>query len=214
MENTNPTPNEQSNQAYQNPPTVSPVTDEASPQTGEVQTQPTSPVGPQNSVVAPTWTPSAEAGQMQSSTAPSVEDAEHNYLLSVAFSYFFGGFGVDRFYLGYTATGVLKLLTFGGLGIWHLVDMLLIAFGKKKAKGSQLPLEGYEKHHKAIKMVAIILLIVNALVLVGVVLMFVLTFLSASSLQQHSQDVQLQLNRQQQLQQQQNTNSGPSYYTN
>lgn len=38
-----------------------------------------------------------------------------------------GLFGVDRFYLGYTALGVLKLLTVGGAGIWALIDLIRIA---------------------------------------------------------------------------------------
>ena len=37
-----------------------------------------------------------------------------------------GLFGVDRFYLGYTALGVLKLLTAGGAGIWALIDFIRI----------------------------------------------------------------------------------------
>ena len=37
-----------------------------------------------------------------------------------------GLFGVDRFYLGYTALGLLKLLTVGGAGIWALIDFIRI----------------------------------------------------------------------------------------
>lgn len=38
-----------------------------------------------------------------------------------------GGWGVDRFYIGDTGLGVLKLLTGGGLGVWWLVDLFVIS---------------------------------------------------------------------------------------
>ncbi|NMN97449.1 TM2 domain-containing protein [Antrihabitans stalactiti] len=43
---------------------------------------------------------------------------------------FLGGFGVGRFYLGYTGIGIAQLLTCGGLGIWALIDAILILVGK------------------------------------------------------------------------------------
>jgi hypothetical protein len=43
---------------------------------------------------------------------------------------FAGGFGAHRFYTGYTLYGVLQILTCGGLGIWTLYDLIMIATGK------------------------------------------------------------------------------------
>lgn len=48
-----------------------------------------------------------------------------------------GGLGIDRFYLGYTGMGVLKLLTGGCFGILWILDIAHIANGQlQPADGS------------------------------------------------------------------------------
>jgi len=42
-------------------------------------------------------------------------------------SIFLGAFGVDRFYLGYPALGLLKLCTLGFMFLGQLIDIILIA---------------------------------------------------------------------------------------
>ncbi|MBU0471102.1 MAG: TM2 domain-containing protein [Nanoarchaeota archaeon] len=55
-----------------------------------------------------------------------------NKTIAIILSFFLGTLGIDRFYLGYNGLGVLKLVTFGGCGIWALIDFILIITGKLK----------------------------------------------------------------------------------
>jgi len=53
----------------------------------------------------------------------------YSWSTSVLLSIFLGGFGADRFYLGYVGWGIFKLLSFGGLGVWTIIDATLIWIG-------------------------------------------------------------------------------------
>lgn len=59
------------------------------------------------------------------------KEKEVNWLLCLLMSIFFGSLGVDRFMMGYVGTGLLKLFTFGGFGIWWFIDLILIASKNK-----------------------------------------------------------------------------------
>ncbi len=53
-----------------------------------------------------------------------------NWTTTLIVSIFVGWLGVDRFMMGQTGLGILKLLTAGGFGLWWLVDIILIATKK------------------------------------------------------------------------------------
>ncbi|MGO4103353.1 TM2 domain-containing protein [Leifsonia sp. YAF41] len=73
-----------------------------------------------------------------------------------------GTLGIDRFYLGKVGTGILKLITLGGFGIWALIDLIIVLAGATRDKQG-LPLAGYAEN----KMVALIVTV--ALYVVGAV---------------------------------------------
>lgn len=54
-----------------------------------------------------------------------------NPTVAFLFAFFLGCFGVDRFWLGQTGLGVVKLITCGGCGIWTIIDWFT-AMGRAK----------------------------------------------------------------------------------
>jgi len=72
-----------------------------------------------------------------------------------------GGLGIDRFYLGKVGTGILKLVTLGGLGVWTLVDLIVTLAGKQRDKQGLL-LAGYAKHRVLAWIVTAVLIVLGA----------------------------------------------------
>jgi TM2 domain-containing membrane protein YozV len=50
-------------------------------------------------------------------------------LVALLLCFFLGTLGVHRFYVGKVGTGILMLITLGGLGIWVVIDLILIVVG-------------------------------------------------------------------------------------
>uniref|UniRef100_A0A915DYP9 TM2 domain-containing protein n=1 Tax=Ditylenchus dipsaci TaxID=166011 RepID=A0A915DYP9_9BILA len=53
----------------------------------------------------------------------------YSWSKAMFYSITLGGFGVDRFYLGLWKSGIGKLFSFGGFGIWTIIDIVLIGVG-------------------------------------------------------------------------------------
>ena len=59
-------------------------------------------------------------------------------LLAAILCFLVGCLGVHRFYVGKIGTGVLSLLTLGGLGVWALIDLIFILLGQFSDKEGKL----------------------------------------------------------------------------
>lgn len=66
---------------------------------------------------------------MERAAPQQAETSPKSRLIALILAFFIGGLGIHRFYVGKVGTGILQIVTFGGLGIWVLVDLIMIATG-------------------------------------------------------------------------------------
>lgn len=96
------------------------------------------------------WTDQVQPIQAQPAAAAAYAAPSgglKSFVVAWILSLLLGILGVDRFYLGKVGTGLLKLFTWGGLGVWALIDLILILAGSMRDKAGR-PLEGYDKSKK------------------------------------------------------------------
>ncbi len=49
-----------------------------------------------------------------------------SWLVTLLLCVFLGSVSAHRFYTGYIGIGILQIITFGGFGIWWLIDLIMI----------------------------------------------------------------------------------------
>jgi TM2 domain-containing membrane protein YozV len=70
-----------------------------------------------------------------------------SFVATWLFAWLLGVLAIDRFYLGKVGTGLLKLFTLGGFGLWWLIDLILVLAGAQTDKNGRA-LAGYEENKK------------------------------------------------------------------
>ena len=58
--------------------------------------------------------------------------SDKDWIITLVLSILVGTLGIDRFYTGSIVLGVLKLITFGGLGLWWLIDPIMLVTGNDR----------------------------------------------------------------------------------
>lgn len=71
---------------------------------------------------------------IQPTDASDTNAEGQSQIIALVLCLLLGGLGIHRFYLGYIWQGVVQLLTFGGFGIWVLIDLIRIITGDLKPK--------------------------------------------------------------------------------
>lgn len=60
--------------------------------------------------------------------------SDKSFVATLLFCLLLGPLGVHRFYVGKIGTGILMIVTFGGFGIWVLIDFIMICCGRFRDK--------------------------------------------------------------------------------
>ncbi len=56
--------------------------------------------------------------------------SDKDWMTTLLLAIFLGSLGADHFYTGKTGTGIAKLLTCGGCGVWSIIDIVMLVTNK------------------------------------------------------------------------------------
>ena len=80
----------------------------------------------------------------------SSEYSDKSRLITLILASLLGPFGAHRFYTGRTKSGILMAVTLGGVGIWYLYDIIVVASGGfQDAQGRLVKDWDVEPEHRA-----------------------------------------------------------------
>lgn len=100
-------------------------------------------------------------------------------VILIILSYLLGIFGIDRMYLGCWVSGFFKLITLGGLGIWYLIDLLMIMVNAFNYSQSPAICSGYVWNKGTMEIAHYIATIILILFVIKIIVSFVLWMNSA-----------------------------------
>ena len=60
--------------------------------------------------------------------------SQNQWIVVLLLAFFLGFIGAHRFYVGKNGSGILMILTVGGIGLWVLYDLIIIITGNFKTK--------------------------------------------------------------------------------
>ena len=86
--------------------------------------------------------------------------SDKSFVATWLLSFLIGFLGADRFYLGKIGTGLVKLFTIGGLGIWWLIDWIMVLAGATRDKYGR-KLAGYDQHKKIAWIITAVFVVIS-----------------------------------------------------
>lgn len=85
---------------------------------------------------------------------------QKSFIVTWLLSLLLGTLGIDRFYLGKVGTGILKLITLGGFGLWTLIDLIIVLTGNARDKAGRA-LAGYDANKVVAWIVSIVFVVIG-----------------------------------------------------